>query len=277
MGRGKLAGLLCNVYQPFKRHWGGCLSLLWLRRLCSDQDVWDDLRLPPAWPLAFSVWKCCRGSIYSSRSNEAPWGPGRTMWRRLSTRAIHYLGNVSFCSVFSRAPLILGCVLACGPGTALVITVNHHSDVHMDCGFLSGFHARAYPSPYTVVYTPPTVVLLHRSTTFLPLFSYPGNQTHKIFGHCVQLSLAVVVQQLSLHKQVNMSAPPAWPPAKHLHFAAVSTAQLLEPTVHLPFMNVINGRVTRWMIFRGNKQKETICAFLQQREGRSWITSSPRL
>lgn len=84
-----------------------------------------------------------------------------------------------------------------------------------------------------------------------------------------------VWQQPPLHKQVNISAPPTRPPSKHLHFPAVSGAQLLEPTVHLPFMIVINGRVTRWMIFRSNKQKETICMFLQQRDMRSRITSSP--
>lgn len=167
---GKQAGLLCNVYQPFKKHSEGCLSLFWLLRLCSNQDVWDDLRLPPARLLAFPVWKCCRGSIYSSSCNEPPWGPGRTMWRCLSTRAIHYLGNVSFCSVFSRAPLILGCLLACRPGTALVITVNHHSDVHMDCSLLSGFHTGANLRLYTVVYPPPTVTLCPSCTIKKPYF-----------------------------------------------------------------------------------------------------------
>lgn len=162
--------LVCCVM--FTAYLSSTEQAVYLSCAYSNQDVWDDLRLPPFFffypPL---VWKCCRGSIYSSRCNEPPWGPGRTMWRRLSTRAIHYLGNVSFCSVFSGAPLILGCLLACRPGTALVITVNHHSDVHTWTAGSSVVYMQGQICPlYAVVYPPPTVTLCPSCTTKQPHF-----------------------------------------------------------------------------------------------------------
>ena len=124
---------------------------------------------------------------------------------------------------------------------------------------------------YAVVYPPPTVTLCPSCTMKQPRFFFFS------FWRVLVIVSGKVWFSLAGPAQTSTHPPTFAPPArsKHLYYPAVRGAQLPEPTVHLPFMIVINGQIIGWMIFRSNKQKETICVFLQQRDTWRQITSSP--